>query len=106
MKNSLNLSNTWLIDGTSKLCVEIFDQVYAIQIELQGFAPTFVCVLLPNETDKSRNVEAVRHREGVAKTTIGEEGWHYGLQTYCSGSIPNFWLLLRNLEKVLKMQLL
>ena len=32
------------------------------------------------------------------------EGWHYGLQAYFSGSTPNIWLLLRNLEKNSKMQ--
>ena len=42
--------------------------------------------------------------EGVARTTNSVEGWHYGLQAYFSGSSPNIWLLLRNLEKDSKMQ--
>ena len=42
--------------------------------------------------------------EGVARTTNTAEGWHYGLQAYFSGSTPNIWLLLRNLEKDSKMQ--
>ena len=42
--------------------------------------------------------------EVVARTTNSAEGWHYGLQAYISGSTPNFWLLLRNLEKDSKMQ--
>ena len=42
--------------------------------------------------------------EGVARTTNSVEGWHYGLQAYFSGSTPNIWLLLRNLEKDSKMQ--
>ena len=42
--------------------------------------------------------------EGVARTTNTVEGWHYGLQAYFSGSTPNIWLLLRNLEKDSKMQ--
>ena len=36
--------------------------------------------------------------EGVARTTNSVEGWHYGLQAYFSGSTPNIWLSLRNLE--------
>ena len=40
----------------------------------------------------------------VAWTTNSVEGWHYGLQAYFSGSTPNHWLLLRNLEKDSKMQ--
>ena len=42
--------------------------------------------------------------EGVARTTNSVKGWHYGLQAYFSGSTPNIWLLLRNLEKDSKMQ--
>ena len=42
--------------------------------------------------------------EGVARTTNSVEGWHYGLQAYFTGSQPNVWLLLRNLEKDSKMQ--
>ena len=42
--------------------------------------------------------------EGVARTTNSVEGWHYGLQAYFSGSTPNIWLLLRNLENDSKMQ--
>ena len=45
--------------------------------------------------------------EGVARTTNSVEGWHYGLQAYLSdlsGSTPNIWFLLRNLEKDSKMQ--
>ena len=42
--------------------------------------------------------------EGVVRTTNSVEGWHYGLQAYFSGSTPNIWLLLRNLEKDSKSQ--
>ena len=42
--------------------------------------------------------------EGVARTTNSVEGWHYGLQTFFTGSQPNVWLLLRNLQKDCKMQ--
>ena len=42
--------------------------------------------------------------EGVARTTNSLEGWHYGLQASFSGSTPNIWLLVRNLEKDSKMQ--
>ena len=42
--------------------------------------------------------------ERVAWTTNSVEGWHYGLQAYFSGSTPNIWLFLRNLEKDSKMQ--
>ena len=42
--------------------------------------------------------------EGVARTTNSVEGWHYGLQAYFTGSQPNVWVLLRNLEKDSKMQ--
>ena len=36
--------------------------------------------------------------EGVARTTNSVKGWYYGLQAYFTGSQPNVWLLLRNLE--------
>ena len=39
MKNLLNFSKTWLIDGTFKLSPDNFYQIYAIHIELKGFAP-------------------------------------------------------------------
>ena len=42
--------------------------------------------------------------EGVARTTNSVEGWHYGLQAYFTGSQPNVWLLLRNLDNDSKMQ--
>ena len=42
--------------------------------------------------------------EGVARKTNSVEGWHYGLQASFTGSQPNVWLLLRNLEKDSKMQ--
>ena len=41
--------------------------------------------------------------EGVARTTNSVEGWNYGRQAYFTGSQPNVWLLLRNLEKDSKM---
>ena len=43
-------------------------------------------------------------QERGARTTNSVEGWHYGLQAFFSGSTPNISLLLRNLEKNLKMQ--
>ena len=52
MKNLLNLSNTWLVDGTFKLSPEIFYQVYTINVELHGFAPPCAYVVLPNKTEK------------------------------------------------------
>ena len=55
MKNLLNLSNTWLVDGTFKLSPEIFYQIYTIHVELNGFAPPCVYVLLPNKTEKTYN---------------------------------------------------
>ena len=55
MKNLLNLSNTWLVDGTFKLSPEIFYQNYTIHVELNGFAPPCVYVLLPNKTEKTYN---------------------------------------------------
>ena len=42
--------------------------------------------------------------EEAARTTNSVEGWQYGLQAYFSGSTPNIWLLLRNLEKDSKIQ--
>ena len=53
MKNLLNLSNTWLVDGTFKLSPDIFYQFYTIHVELNGFAPPSVYVLLPNKTEKT-----------------------------------------------------
>ena len=52
MKNLLNLSNTWLVDGTFKLSPEIFYQIYPIHVELNGFAPR-AYVLPPNKTEKT-----------------------------------------------------
>ena len=80
MENLLNLSNTWLVDGTFKLSPEIFYQIYIIHVELNGFAPSCVYVLLPNKTEKT------------------------GKKAYFSSSTPNIWLLLRKLEKDSKMQ--
>ena len=54
-KNLLNLSTTWLVDGTFKLSPEIFYQKYTIHVELNGFAPPCVYVLLPNKTEKTYN---------------------------------------------------
>ena len=42
--------------------------------------------------------------EGLAQTTNIVESWHYGLQVYFTGSTPNIWLLLRNLDNDSKMQ--
>ena len=55
MKHLLKLSNTWLVDGTFKLSPEIFYQIYTIHVELNGFAPPCVYVLLPNKTEKTYN---------------------------------------------------
>ena len=51
MKNLLNLSNIWLVDGTFKLSPELFYQVYTIHVELNQ--PPCVYVLLPNKTEKT-----------------------------------------------------
>ena len=53
MKNLLNFSKTWLIDGTFKLSPDNFHQIYTIHIELKGFAPPCVYLLLPNKTEKT-----------------------------------------------------
>ena len=53
MKNLLNLSNTWLVDGTLKLSPEIIYQIYTIHAELNGFDLPCVYVLLPNKTEKT-----------------------------------------------------
>ena len=53
MKNLLNLSNTWLVNGIFKLSLDIFYQIYTIHAELNGFAPPGVYVLLPNKTEKT-----------------------------------------------------
>ena len=53
MKNLLNLSTTWLDDGIFKMSPEIFYQIYTIHVELNGFAPPCVYVLLPNKTEKN-----------------------------------------------------
>ena len=55
MKNLLSLSMTWLVDGVFKLSPEIFYQIYKIHVELNGFAPPCVYVLLPNKTEKTYN---------------------------------------------------
>ena len=46
-------TNTWLVDGTFKLSPEIFHQIYIIHVELHGFAPPGVYVLVPNKTEKT-----------------------------------------------------
>ena len=51
MKNLLNLSNSWLVDGTFKLS-QICCQIYTFHVRLHGFAPPRVYVLLPNKTEK------------------------------------------------------
>ena len=53
MKKILNLSNTWLVDETFILSPEIFYQIYTIHVELNGFAPPCVYVLLANKTEKT-----------------------------------------------------
>ena len=55
MKNLLSYSNTWLVDGTFKLSPEIFYQIYTIHVELNGFAPPCVYVLLLNKLEKTYN---------------------------------------------------
>ena len=52
MRNFLNLSNIWLVDGTVNFSPENFYQVHTIHVELSGFAPPYVCILLPNKTEK------------------------------------------------------
>ena len=52
MKNLLQLSNTWLVDGTFKLSSENFYQIYTIHVDLNCFAPPCVYVLLPNKIEK------------------------------------------------------
>ena len=55
MKTLLNLSNTWLVDGTFNMSPDIFYQIYTIHVQLNGFAPSCVYVLLPNKTEKTFN---------------------------------------------------
>ena len=55
MKNLLNLSNTWLVDGTFNLSPEIFYQISTIHVELNGFAPPCVHVLQANKTERTYN---------------------------------------------------
>ncbi len=43
-------------------------------------------------------------REGIARTNNAVEGWHYGIQTYFSGSHPNMWVILTNLRKDMAVQ--
>ena len=49
MKNLLSLSITWLAEGTFKISLEIFHQFCTIHVELHGFAPPCVYVLLPKK---------------------------------------------------------
>ena len=53
MINLLNLSNTWLVDGTFILSPEIFYQNYTIHEDLHGFTPPCVYVMLPNKTEET-----------------------------------------------------
>ena len=55
MKNLINLSNTWLVDGTFKMSPENVYQFYTIHLQLHDFAPLCVYVLLPNKTEKTCN---------------------------------------------------
>ena len=55
MKNLLILSNSWLIELLN--CPNIFHQNYTIHVELQGFTPPCVYVLLPNKTEKKSMIE-------------------------------------------------
>ena len=36
---------------------------------------------------------------GLARTTNALEGWHYGIQSYFSGSHPSIWKVIANLQK-------
>ena len=36
---------------------------------------------------------------GLARTTNAVEGWHYGIQSYFSGSHPSIWKVIANLQK-------
>ena len=36
---------------------------------------------------------------GLARTTNAVEGWHYGIQSYFSGSHPKIWKVIANLQK-------
>ena len=60
MKNILTLantwlvvSNTWLVDGIFKKSPDIFHQIYTIHVELKGYRPPCVFVLLANKTEKN-----------------------------------------------------
>ena len=55
MKKLLNLSNTWLVDGTFKLSPEFFYQIYTIHVELHSLASPCVYVLLPDITEEICN---------------------------------------------------
>ena len=96
MKNLLNLSNTWLVDGTFKLSPDIFYQIYTIHIELNGFAPPCVFVLLPNKTEKTyiRMIallsEETNKRHTVLLMTFN---WFYNYFTYFRTSWKN-WITL------------
>ena len=47
---------------------------------------------------------ARRSTRGNSPTISSGEGWHYGFKACFSGSMPNAWLLWRNLDKSSKMQ--
>ena len=109
MKNLLNLSNTWLVNGTFKLSPDIFYQIYTIHVELNGFAPPCVYVLLPNKTEKTyiRMIELLSEETNPNPGKILADFEKAALNAFnknFSGSTPNIWLLLRNLEKDSKMQ--
>ena len=45
-------------------------------------------------------------QEGLARTNNAVEGWHYGIQTFLTGSSPSAWALLENLKKDAKVNVL
>ena len=53
IKKLLNLSNTWLVDGTFKWSPEIFYQIYTFYVELHSFSLSCVYVLVPNKIEKT-----------------------------------------------------
>ena len=53
IKNLLTSSNFCLVNGFFELLPDIFYELYTIQVELLGFAPPCVYVLLPNKMEKN-----------------------------------------------------
>ena len=66
------------------------------------FGSTYIKSLVPNR-EVSFPPSLWNQRDaavsGIARTTNAVEGWHFGIQSYFSGTHPNMWKVVGSLQK-------